>query len=61
MNRKLVMLVFVVILALGGVGAGTEIADVYGFYGSGNKDQVNQAFAGLYGSGNRDQVNQVSP
>ena len=46
MNKNLVMLVFMVILAVGLLGASTVIADVAGLYGSENRDQVSSILSG---------------
>jgi hypothetical protein len=51
MNKNLVMLVLMVVLSVGVLGASTVVADVSGLYGSGNRDQVNQALVGGSGSG----------
>jgi hypothetical protein len=46
MNKNLVMLVFMVILAVGLLGASTVIADVAGLHGSENRDQVSSILSG---------------
>ena len=51
---------FMVVLAVGVLGASTVVEDVSGLYGSGNRDQVNQALIGLYGSGAYDRIDQAS-